>query len=85
MVTGEKKEKGEEIGPKWWLSSLAKMQRYVAVLVGPVFLFGALGWWIDDKFDKGPIFLTIFSLFGFISSIIFLFKIIKKDSDGGII
>ena len=43
-----------------------------------ILVFVLLGWWLDGKFDKSPVFILIFSFVGIFGAFYNFFKIISK-------
>jgi hypothetical protein len=79
-MSDEKKFKNETNDYRWWLMASLKLQKFVVLLVSPVFIFGFLGYWLDKKFFLFPLFFSSGVFSGFIISIYLLYKfIIEKN------
>ncbi|MFC1608999.1 AtpZ/AtpI family protein [Patescibacteria group bacterium] len=49
-----------------------------ASIVGPLLIFGGIGWALDQKFETGPMWLLIFVGIAFIVTNVMLFKQVQK-------
>ena len=64
--------------------SMDAVTRYghLGITIGVIiFLFSYLGNFLDQKFQKAPLFTIIFFLWGFIGSFVYLLRIAKETND----
>jgi F0F1-type ATP synthase assembly protein I len=74
----DNKTKNSEQEKKEIYKSIAPFLNIGLQMALTIVVFVLLGWWLDGKFDKSPLFTLIFSLVGIFAAFYNFFKVVTK-------